>query len=507
MTFATEVQNSVNKLRTLVELDITNADVQWVNYGAGIWGSAVNLNYANVDPSLYAGFESLSFNQIGSLEVDQVQQTQVFTFANLTSTLESFLWDSINSIVYIHLINNDDPHLHFIVLGGIFGYSFDGFRPIGSLTTYEGRLLNTPKVQIKRDPLFFGKLAYQISDIQLNNSDGFFDSFESFNSYGNELRIYLGFSDVDISEYKQVASGYIGRTSFNEDTFTVSLIDKRRILTKEIQYVCTNKNALDAIVELLQIAYPNILYTSDFFDLTQWARMQAIVPNVTIRLDQADTGSNTMPVSDIIQDICASVFGVFLVTEEGKYSFNIASVDNNALAFVPSEDILNALQFESDPEEIVSSTKVGYSKDWHPNYISPYTFLTDTSREAAVFQQYGVYVQKTFFSLLTNLTDAQSLSDTILDYITEIHAEVNIVVPLSYYLAGIADMLFVEFKRKGGQDIFGVKKCEIVGKSYDLRTGLITFNLRKYNINAYIRVTDSEAYRRTTGGVRIVEVR
>jgi len=51
---------------------------------------------------------------------------------------------------------------------------------------------------------------------------------------------------------------------------------------------------------------------------------------------------------------------------------------------------------------------------------------------------------------------------------------------MKYYYLTIGDTVFVNPKNVGNNEFLGMKKCEILGKTYLLDTAMIQFDLRIY---------------------------
>ena len=479
MTFSEYANKSVHELRVLIQLDIGKQNLQWVNIGAGIWYCNFNGLYPEVGApgdDLLKGFTSQIFGDIGSVLIDNVNYVKVNSVELLSTTEISFYYDIINNKIYIHLINNDEPYLHFITLGVINGFSYDDYTPINSETNYSARLLNAINLTESRDPLFFGKIQYNQGNISLINNDGFFDSFVLSNDfYGNSVRILIGFKDLDISEYELLYSATISKVELNENTFDISLSDKRKALSKTITYTCTAKNALEAIRELLYTNY-GAIYNSVYYNTTQWATCESIVDNVSIDI-QSGKSTQDKPMIEIIEDICGSIFGLFKIEPDGKYNFKIVDTTSSASATITSNDVINQHLITYDPLEVISSTKIGYAKNWDEGYTSPYTFYTDVSQEQSIFRKYKVYTQKQFNTLLTNSSDAITFSDIVLNYSKDVHGIGSVEVPLKYYAIQIGDIVNIEINRET-TTLLGTVKCEIISKSLELEMGFITFGYR-----------------------------
>lgn len=474
MSFTTLINNSIlNNPRILIEMDIAVTNDQWVNIGAGIWKVNMENNYPEVDSSFLDGFSALNIVTIGSVRADSNRLLKVASLALVTTQDDSFYFDRTTKTLYIRLADYTEPFIHLIKIGAMYGYSYDEFVPENSNDLYEGRLISEVKVTTSRDTLYYGKINFDFSNYNLINSDGEFDTFgEDNNVYGNEIRILYGFEELDYEDYLQIYSAYLDKFSINEETFNIHLTDKRKQLSAEIQYVCSSKNALEAIEEISYDAY-SIPYNSNFYNTTEWEVAKALVPNITIDLVTADT---QMSVINLIQDICSSVFGLFVIDSDNKYTFRLLT-DTTSIGTIDSNDILNDPVIEYDPTEIITSTKIGYNKNWTPGYTSPYTFLIDTTQESTIFDKYQTYKQQTFFTLLTNLTDAQDFSDYILDYFGTVRGTTSLIVPIKYYTYEVSDFIECNIQRRNGEWM-GLRKCEILSKSYSLKNSTIEFKIR-----------------------------
>jgi len=322
-----------------------------------------------------------------------VQLVEASTLLECSNNVESFYWDGVN--LYVHCQEHDSPYLHQISLGVVSGYSREGFTPVNSNAFYYSRLLGVPSVSKARDPLFWGKLQYEGGSVNLNNADGNLDQLgESYNVYGNQARISIGFADQDVSEYQRLFTGFVETLSINEEQVTISFKDKRKQLTKNIVYTCSNLNALEAIEEILLANYA-IPYNSLYYDTDTWNDAKTKAYNVTINMQTAESAIQ------VIQSICESTFGVFLVDPYGRYSFKVIRAGDAAEYTVNEEDILNFPTATYDPSEVISSTKIGYARDWTTSQ-SQYTYLNDTSQESTIYERYKTYNEKTFNTYLPN---------------------------------------------------------------------------------------------------------
>jgi len=142
MTLSSYSVLSVSKPRVLVQLDLSKLNLQWVNCGAGICYTNFDGLYPEVDSTLLDGFTAQTFGEIGSVYVDGIFQTKKTTLASLTDATESYYFDRTNEELYVCIKNYDEPFIHDIHLGVIYGYSADEFTPIDSTILISRRYLS-----------------------------------------------------------------------------------------------------------------------------------------------------------------------------------------------------------------------------------------------------------------------------------------------------------------------------------------------------------------------------
>jgi len=449
MTYTEYTEQSNAESRVLVELDIGQNTVQWVNAGAGIWLCDFDNVYTYVDSSLIpASWAVIDVADIGSLQVDSLPYLRVSTLADVTTNNTSYYWDRTTKQVYVHMIDNESPAMHTLTLGVLYGYSQSEFTPVDAPQLYEGRLVDIPSFGVARDPLFFGRLSFPGFTIQLVNGDGEFDTFAEDNDiYGNECRVKHGYAALDYDDYETLYTGTIGSIEVSEERVSITIEDRRAKLKRKVAYSCTDKNALEAIRELLLDNY-SIPYTSVFYDTTAWATAEAAAPNVTIAEDDEE-------VIQIIEKICTSVFGFFSTTTGGLYTFRFVDTSATAGTTIQRADITNRIAVAYDPSEVVSSVKITYNDE---EYV-------DDTRETDVFTQYRVYNEREFDTYSPDATAASVLSTAILDYTDEVHGTLKLETPLRYYDVEVGDMVTVELYRSVNE-MLGSKTAEVTSVQY-----------------------------------------
>ena len=91
--------------------------------------------------------------------------------------------------------------------------------------------------------------------------------------------------------------------------------------------------------------------------------------------------------------------------------------------------------------------------------------------------KYKVYREQGFNTYLPDSTAAQAFANTIMAYAKDIHGQFSIDVPMKYYNVAFGGVVNTELNRQNAT-MLGIKKCEIIGKTYNLESENINLNLR-----------------------------
>ena len=491
MSFATSAAKSSAPYRLIVEVDLGDTNTQWVNNGAGIWTVSATNTYAWVDVTLLDGFSAQEFGTIGGVRASGIPLQAAPSIEALATAPGAFYYDATSRMLYVAFPDFDEPSLHDVIIGAIYAFSDREFTPVDGTYEIEGRLLNVPDFKLSRDPLFFGRTTFPSVTLQIANADGEYDAWgDSVDIYGNEARVLVGFEDLSYDDYLQMYAGYVEKITVGEEYLTVNVADKRKQLTKPITYVCTALSALSAIEAIALSSYA-YTYGSTFYDTANWEAARGNVEAVTIDMQEPRASI------DVIEDICASVFGLFYVDGDGRFSFKVIDSDDSITALIPAEDVLTAHEIAYDPQSLISSVRVGYGRNWLTSQtsISAYSYYTNTDRQASVYTIAKTYNQRDFKTLLPSLSAATAFSTRVLDYTDELHGEQSITVPLEYYGVALGDQVGVEIDR-GTRSMLGLKKCEVTSVEYLLDRPLMRLGLRHNG--------DVEAFLTTEGGDEFV---
>ena len=230
-------------------------------------------------------------------------------------------------------------------------------------------------------------------------------------------------------------------------------------------------NALDIIEDVLSNYLSYTADSSDIYDTTEWASATSAVWDVGIVI------SEPTDVSRVIEEISNTVYGQFLVKADGLFTFRKYDEDSATHAqVIPKEEVLNRAAVTYSPSEVLTSVQVGHTKEWAKGH---YQYLLENTDESAIFSKFRVYRQKTFDSLTTNATDAQSLADDIMDQSGIVRRTFPIVTKYQSALRELGDWVFVELDRANSHMLGDIIKfAEVVGVNKDLNGNTISLECR-----------------------------
>lgn len=360
--------------------------------------------------------------------------------------------------------------------GTTVGYAKKDFTPVGSSIFYEGRLNSVFDIGYSRDPLTWGKLSFPTGSVDLNNGDGHFNA--SANStwfipyFSVPARIKFGYEAMSITDYVTMWTGYVESVNLSKESFSINLADTRKKLDVDIQSSWVDINAMTVIKEAIILAYPNVTYDDTYFDTVAWTLAATYAPNITV--DMIDP----MKATELIDAICASIFGIFFMTADGRYSFKVPLLDATCTSTIHNTDVIEIPTIEYNPSEVVSSVRVYCDIDYDLDTGEFATVVEDTTRKTYVFSTYSIYNSKEMTTYLPGTTAATVFASTFLDYTMDVHGTFEITVPMVYYTLNVGDTTYVEMKLENDNDFIGTPKCEIIGKTYNFDYPSIKFQMR-----------------------------
>jgi hypothetical protein len=201
-----------------------------------VYSKQVTLTQAEIDASYWVTWGgTIDYNQVNR-SISSVYLDYTLNLHEMDNLLdchaqeESFYFDAVNQILYIHVTHTENPFVQTIETGLLFGYCSDKVRYFGN-REYKPILLSIPTISQSADPLQYDIMAFSGGSVVLSN-DGEFDTFEKL--YGNTIRLKIGKEGDDYTDLVTIFSGYIKDYTTTTKDITIDIGDNREKL--QIEY-------------------------------------------------------------------------------------------------------------------------------------------------------------------------------------------------------------------------------------------------------------------------------
>ena len=217
----------------LLEIDSGETNDEWINIASGTYQKEFNPSYSGYPYWMIKHFEGVDWSSIGSVISDFRFLDQRESVQQVIDNPNSFYYSS--GVLTIHLLSGDNPLLHDVICGVINGFVYGNseLSPNGKYIyndiQYEQRIKSLPSITRSRDSNYFGRINFTGGNATLNNEDGKFDTWGiSNNIYGQQVRIKIGFNDLDYDEFIQIYTGTIEEFTPDESIAQFSFVDERK---------------------------------------------------------------------------------------------------------------------------------------------------------------------------------------------------------------------------------------------------------------------------------------
>jgi len=227
-------------------------------------------------------------------------------------------------------------------------------------------------------------------------------------------------------------------------------------------------NGVDIIRDIL-VNYFSKPYTNTFFNTTAWGSARTIAADIGIHIDEPKEGW------EIIEDISYSLGGNFIVQDDGLFTFRSYDSGRGVDQTIKYWELLQDLAVAYDTDEVLTSCRIGYNKDWAEN---TYTHLLYNTSESIIADKFKTYRERTFDTLLTASGSATTFAENIMAISDDVRPILTVRTKMQSIDREISDMVNVEYKLEN-RDFVGTMSCEVIGKSVNLDDMTVELTLRK----------------------------
>lgn len=348
--------------------------------------------------------------------------------------------------------------------------------PINQFSTAEYASLSTDNSG-KVKPLAWGnvknaKLICLNENATVPSTYQFFLADTEFNTINSVSQVKVDDIVLQSSKYSFVDDTlYIssGQSLTDKSGETVYIADNLTNITASFNSFSTNTLGLNVISDVLK-NYASISTATivNNYDSTEWALELADSKQVGIYI------AKETEISNVIKDICVAEDGIFLVLDDGRFTFRHESTNYTIDRTVESDEWLDPPEIDYDRAEYLTSVKIKYNKNQAKNESESYT---NTTYESTSYDKYKTYAQKEIDTVLTSTTDAYTKSELVMNRSKDIVATVTRKLKQQHIDLEIMDVIQAEHSRQS-ETIKQWAKYRLIGISKDLNSAENTWTMR-----------------------------
>jgi hypothetical protein len=290
--------------------------------------------------------------------------------------------------------------------------------------------------------------------------------------------------DTTYHSIKEVTTVYVdgvtkthSNTSLTNATFTLSTSDYSPGDTVTVDFKGYDDSvaqdgsgtliddSLDIIVDLLD-NYLGVTYSSDTYNTTEWTA--ASTYNV------AKWIKKKMDIIKVIEEICLSNFGHFIVQGDGKYTYRETDTSAASTKTIEVDELMVPPKAQYKSAEYLTSLIINYDRDEDENEYVEYPY---SSEESEVYNLYGTYREREFNTLLVDSADAEALALKIMALFNRIRQVFSVTTKVQTMDVDLVKNVEVRMDRVS-KEWYGLAKCQVVGLSYDFNMNRVNLDLR-----------------------------
>lgn len=254
---------------------------------------------------------------------------------------------------------------------------------------------------------------------------------------------------------------------------TTSLYTAGKKVTGDIQGFklgsTMDDNSLD-IIEDMMSTYQSIAFTSDNFNTTEWSGNKSSQNDVGIFLNKETE------LIDVIENIAESNFATFLIHDDGRYTWRKFVNTSTSIRTIKKQELLSQPELDYDGNEFLTSVNIKYKQDYANKDFASYN---NTLSESTIFDQYSKYQTREIETVLTSDTDAFSLSVSLMAYMKNVPANIEIETGIQNIDLEIGDTVTFPVDRVDSNWL-GDVKVEVVGIEKNIMENTVKLTGRSF---------------------------
>ena len=289
-------------------------------------------------------------------------------------------------------------------------------------------------------------------------------------------------SFIDDSVY--ISTGVSTTTVGGDDVY---VCDQLSNMTADFISYSTMTLGLNVISDILyNYAQVSTNTAVNNYDSTEWTSALALSKQVGIYLE------DETEITEVIKDICVAEDGIFLVMDDGRFTFRHESTTYGLDRTIESDEWLDEPAIEYKREEYLTSLKIKYDKNQTES--DDFKSYTNFNYESTSFEKFKTYAQKEIKTVLTSTTDVYNKSESVMQRSKDIVPTITRKLKQQHIDLDIMDIIQAEHGRWSSTTKQWAK-YRLIGIQKDLNNAQLSWTMRwledsTSKIDAYSYIVD-----------------
>jgi hypothetical protein len=301
----------------------------------------------------------------------------------------------------------------------------------------------------------------------------FFLADTTYNAIQSVSAVYIDKQALSTTKWTFLNNSVYISTSVSTTTAggdDVYIVDSLTNLTADFISYSTLTLGLNVISDILY-NYAQVSTDSavNNYDSTEWVTSLALSKQVGVYID------DETEITEVIKNICIAEDGIFLVLDDGRFTFRHESTTYVIDRTIESDEWLDEPQIEYKREEFLTSLKIKYDKN--QSQSDDYKSYTNFNYESTSFEKFKTYAQKEIPTILTSTTDVYNKSESVMQRSKDIVPTITRKMKQQHIDLEIMDIIQAEHGRWSSTSKQWAK-YRIIGRNNNLDTMENTWTMR-----------------------------
>jgi hypothetical protein len=222
---------------------------------------------------------------------------------------------------------------------------------------------------------------------------------------------------------------------------------------------------------LYNYAYVSTASAVNNYDSTEWSSELTLSKQVGIYLN------DEIEISEVIKNVCIAEDGIFLVMDDGRFTFRHETPIYIVDRVIQSDEWLDEPNIEYKREEYLSKLTIQYDKNQSES--TGWRSYTDTNYESTSYEKFKTYADKTINTVITSTSDVYDKAESVMVRSKDIVQTVTRKLKQQHIDLDIMDIIACEHGRYSDSELEKPWALyRLIGIQKDLNNAQLTWTMR-----------------------------